>query len=236
MQRIIRAMSQAGPMGRLYKMDMRLRPTGKSGALVTPLSEFRRYYDEDRTQLWERQTLTRARPVCGDPAFGATVMAVVTEAAYGKPWKPEFAAEIAAMREKMEGHKGKRDVKRGPGGQVDVEFLVQMLQLKYGGAKPEIRTPNTWAGLDALHAAKLLSPADHAALRVAYDFLRLVEGRLRITTNRALDEIPDAAGERDKLARRLGFDGANAFLTELDGHFKRTRETFRRLVEVSRSA
>ena len=74
-QRIIKALSQIGPMGRLYQVDMRLRPTGKSGSLVLPLCEFRRYFmaghevaahPEGGAQLWERQALTRARVVYGD--------------------------------------------------------------------------------------------------------------------------------------------------------------------------
>src|SRR5439155_18583123 len=67
-QRVIKTMSQMGPMGRLYEVDMRLRPTGKSGSLVLPLAEFRRYFAGPGCQLWERQSLTRARVVCGDPA------------------------------------------------------------------------------------------------------------------------------------------------------------------------
>src|SRR5207253_1362023 len=128
-------------------------------------AEFQKYFADGRAQLWERQTLTRARPVCGDAAFAAQVMAAVAEAAFGRPWRPEFAAEIAAMREKLEGCRGKRDVKRGPGGQVDIEFIVQMFQLKLGRDRPELRIPNTWAGLETLHAAGLLTAADAAELR-----------------------------------------------------------------------
>src|SRR5207253_5372036 len=101
-QRIIKATSYLGPMGRLYHVDMRLRPTGKSGSLVIPLAEFRRYYDEGAAQLWERQALTRARVVFGEPAFATEVMAAVQQAAYGQAWKPEAADEIWAMRERVE--------------------------------------------------------------------------------------------------------------------------------------
>src|SRR5262249_16143486 len=86
-QRIIKATSYLGPMGRLYQVDMRLRPTGKSGSLVIPLLEFRRNYDEGGAQLWERQSLTRARVVHGNAEFGAEVMASVTHGAFEFPWK-----------------------------------------------------------------------------------------------------------------------------------------------------
>ena len=236
MQRVIRGLSQTGSLGRLYKVDMRLRPAGKSGSLVTPLAEFRRYFADGRAQLWERQMLTRARPVCGDAAFAAEVAAELGHVTFGRPWRPEFAAEIVAMREKMEGCQGKRDVKRGPGGQVDIEFIVQMFQLRHAGERPELQSPNTWAGLGALHAAALLAYDDFLGLRSAYDFLRFVEGRLRITTNRALDEIPEAAADRDKLARRLGFDDGATFMAELGGHMERTRKRFLRLMDAERAS
>ncbi|HMF11199.1 MAG TPA: bifunctional [glutamate--ammonia ligase]-adenylyl-L-tyrosine phosphorylase/[glutamate--ammonia-ligase] adenylyltransferase, partial [Gemmataceae bacterium] len=76
-QRIIKTASVLGPFGRLYQVDMRLRPTGKSGSLVIPLTEFQRYYAEGEAQLWERQALTRARVVHGDAAFGEDVMRAV---------------------------------------------------------------------------------------------------------------------------------------------------------------
>src|SRR5205085_12388722 len=72
-RQIIRTTSQMGPMGRLYQVDMRLRPTGKSGSLVLPLGEFARYYEGGGAQLWERQALTRARVGFGDVDFGQEV-------------------------------------------------------------------------------------------------------------------------------------------------------------------
>src|SRR5207245_1914600 len=101
-QRIIKTTSFMGPMGRLYQVDMRLRPTGKSGSLVIPLTEFRRYYEGGGAQLWERQALTRARVVIGDADFAAEVMAVAEQGAYSLPWRPELADEILSMRERLE--------------------------------------------------------------------------------------------------------------------------------------
>jgi glutamate-ammonia-ligase adenylyltransferase len=98
---------------------------------------------------------------------------------------------------------------------VDVEFAVQLFQLKYGRDRPEVLKPNVWDALDALEDAGLLPAGDAAALRAGYSFLRLVEARLRVVTDRALTEIPDAADDRAKLARRLGFDTPAAFLAEL---------------------
>jgi [glutamine synthetase] adenylyltransferase / [glutamine synthetase]-adenylyl-L-tyrosine phosphorylase len=234
-QHIIRAASYLGPMGRLYQIDMRLRPTGRSGSLVLPLAEFRRYFAAESdgpthphgdAQLWERQALTRARVVHGDADFAEEVANVTANAACALAWRPELADEIVAMRERMEAGRSPHNLKRGPGGVVDVEFLVQMFQLKYGRERPVLRTPNTWEALDALLAAGLLSAEEHAALQTGYDFLRRVQSRLRIVHNRSLDELPEPIEEVDKLARRLGYEAGGSFLAELDKNTKQIRKLF----------
>ncbi len=242
-QHIIKATSYLGPMGRLYQIDMRLRPTGKSGSLVIPLTEFRRYFvtqqdssahPEGGAQLWERQALTRARVVHGDADFGREVMAAVAEGAYGLTWRPEIAEEILAMRERLQVSRPPGNLKRGPGGLADVEFLVQLFQIKYGHDLPELRRPNTWQALEALHDCGLLSETEQTTLSAAYDFLLRVQGRLRIVHNRTLDELPESSEEIDKLARRLGYETGDRFLAELQQHRTRTRELFLCLVERER--
>jgi glutamate-ammonia-ligase adenylyltransferase len=278
-QRIIRAMSVLGPMGRLYQVDMRLRPTGRSGSLVLPLAEFRHYFavpggatpltlpsppgggergwdpgggatpltlpsppggggrgqgEGGGAQVWERQALTRARVVHGNADFDKEVMAVVAEGAFRLPWRSEFADEVLSMRQRLEGSRAERDLKRGFGGVVDVEFLVQLFQLKYGRVCPALRTSNTWDALDALQAAGVLDGDDHAALRAGYDFLLRVQSRLRIVHNRSLDAVPGDAHEVEKLARRLGYESGTRFLAEVERHTAYTRGRFLRLVDRER--
>jgi glutamate-ammonia-ligase adenylyltransferase len=239
-RRIIKAVSYAGPMGRLYQVDMRLRPTGKSGSLVTPLSEFRRYYEKGGAQLWELQALTRARLVYGDPDFGAQVMEAVHRAVYDRPWRPELADEIAAMRDRLEASGSERDLKRGVGGIVDVEFLVQMFQLKYGPADASVRAANTRIAMERLRAARRLDGYTHSLLCSSYDFLRRVESRLRIVHNVSRDTLPDNPLDIEKLARRLGYQPSNgrsvsdAFLEECDRITRMTRQTFIRVLEQER--
>jgi len=236
-QRVIKLTSTMGPMGRLYHVDMRLRPTGKSGSLVTPLSEFRRYYEGGGAQLWERQALTRARVVCGDEEFGKEVMNAVFQGAYGAGWRPDMVDEIRAMRERMEASRSERDLKRGFGGIVDVEFLVQMFQLKYGAALSILRNGNTWETLGALLDGALTSEDEYRVLRSGYDFLRMVESRQRIVQNRALDDLPESLEEVEKLARRLGYEpqgddgAAGRFLADLEKHTSETRAMFLHLLE-----
>jgi glutamate-ammonia-ligase adenylyltransferase len=239
---IIKVAGVIGPKGRLYQIDMRLRPTGRSGSLVIPLDEFERYYSRGGAQLWERQALTRARVVYGDADFARQVAQAVENAAYRLPWHPELADEIVNMRTRLEESGSERDLKRSAGGIIDIEFLTQMFRLKYGRTRPEVRHPNTLLALDALRAAGLLAETEYDALFSSFDFLRLVESRLRLVQNRSLDELPERAEDVEKLARCLAFEpgfGVSAgrrLLEALDHHTRRTRSIFLRLLERERVA
>jgi glutamate-ammonia-ligase adenylyltransferase len=235
-RRLIKTLSHHGPLGRLYEVDMRLRPTGQSGSLVVPLTEFRRYFASGGAQVWERQSLTRARFVCGDPAFANEAMGTVREAMLGVPWGPTVVGEIRSMRERLEASAAPRSLKRRAGGMTDVEFLAQAFQLKFGRDVPAICRTNTWESLDALREAGHIAPADHETLAAGYSFHRLAEARLRIVTNRPLNEYPESPAELERLARRMGFanddrrTAGERFLAELGRHSKAVREVFDRLV------
>jgi glutamate-ammonia-ligase adenylyltransferase len=220
---------------------MRLRPTGRSGSLVIPLAEFVRYYQEGNAQVWERQALTRARVVHGDAVFGAAVLEAVWQGINARPWRSDMADDVLHMRRRLEASRSERDLKRGFGGIVDVEFLVQLYQLKYSRNLPDIRRPNVWDALDELLAAKLLKPADHAELRANYEFLRRIESRLRIVYNFSQDELPQRAEDLVKLARRLGYESdtptgaAEQFLKDMEKRTARTREIFLKALASERS-
>jgi glutamate-ammonia-ligase adenylyltransferase len=131
-QRIIKVASRLGPYGKLYEVDPRLRPTGKSGALATSFAEFTRYFAEGDGQLWERQALTKARVVVSAEGAGAEATRLAEEAAYQHRFNPADAAAIRDMRRRLEDASTPTNLKRGAGGIVDIEFLVRMLQLKHG--------------------------------------------------------------------------------------------------------
>jgi [glutamine synthetase] adenylyltransferase / [glutamine synthetase]-adenylyl-L-tyrosine phosphorylase len=234
-QRVIKFLSRMGPMGRLYSVDMRLRPTGKSGALVLPLAEFQRYFAGGGAQLWERQALARARVVRGDASFASAVAAAVRAALTEAPYSPTMVDDVRRMREKLESSASPRNLKRGRGGLADVEFLIQLLQIGYGRWKPEIVRSNVWDALDACLSAGLLAPADAALLRDGYSFLRLVEARLRIVTDRPLTEVPENRTDLAKLARRLGFEAPERFLDELLRVRAGVRDSYTRLMNAATS-
>jgi glutamate-ammonia-ligase adenylyltransferase len=225
-QRIIKRMTHFGPYGRLYEIDPRLRPTGRSGSLALSLSGFVRYFYEGGGQLWERQSLCKARVIVGSPRIAKLTMEAVTEAIYSKPWKPSDAAEIRAMRIKLEESASKRNLKRGPGGTMDTEFLVQMLQLKHGAELPQVRTPGTLAGLTALEKAGVLNADDAIFLRSAYGFQRSIEARIRLMDSAGRHEYPDEEREQAKLAFLMGIGDPVELGAKVFESFGRVRETF----------
>ncbi|MCS7168566.1 MAG: bifunctional [glutamate--ammonia ligase]-adenylyl-L-tyrosine phosphorylase/[glutamate--ammonia-ligase] adenylyltransferase [Gemmatales bacterium] len=231
-QRLIRILDQHGPYGRLYAVDMRLRPTGRSGSLVVPLEEFRRYYEQGGAQLWERQALTRARVVYGDTELANEVMRTVHQAVYAIPWKHEYVDEIASMRRRLQESRGERDLKRGFGGIVDVEFYVQLYQIRYGRHYPALQSANVRHALAGLETTGLVPVGEVIELRENYDFLRKVESRLRIVHDVSQDELPQRPEDLEKLARRLGYapkegqSAREAFLHEMEHRAARIRQLF----------
>lgn len=233
-QRVIKTLSNHGPLGRLYDLDLRLRPTGRSGSLVIPIQEFEKYYsDYQNVQLWERLMLSRARVVHGDSSFASVVSSVINNAVCMVPWKTTFIDEIKSMRDRLESSRNPGDLKRGSGGMADVEFLVELLQIRFGATHPSIMQPNVWGALESMKACGLVSPTEYFELTSAYDFLLQVQGRLRIVNNLAIDSIPDKTEEVVKLARRLGFETVS-FLETLSRHQKLTRAHYLQILEGCR--
>jgi len=205
-QRIIRAASKTGPYGRLYSVDPRLRPAGSSGSIALPLAEFERYFASGEGQLWERQALTRARVVYGEPDFAREVIAAIERAAFAPAWKPGDADEILAMRKRLEPVGPERDLKRGPGSPMDIEFLVQALLLRHAKDQPELRVTNTLEALDRLQAAGHLNADEAAELHRCYGFLGNLTKHLRLMYNTGRARLPETPEELDKLAQRLGYE------------------------------
>ncbi len=230
-QRIIKVVSQMGPQGRLYEMDPRLRPTGRSGALAVSLDEFARYFAEGRGQLWERQALCKARPIFGSPAACKATMRAVQRAIKGREWQASDAQAIHHMRFRLEESASRKNLKRGPGGTVDIEFAVQMLQLRHAADSPEVLVPGTLAAIDQLQLAGHMSETDSRFLGEAYRFLRSIEARLRLMNTTARHDLPEDPLEQRKLAFLLGYDSAETLLSECARYTSSVRECFQKIFD-----
>ncbi|MDP6445187.1 MAG: bifunctional [glutamate--ammonia ligase]-adenylyl-L-tyrosine phosphorylase/[glutamate--ammonia-ligase] adenylyltransferase [Pirellulaceae bacterium] len=228
-QRIIKVFAGSGPLGNLYDIDARLRPTGKSGSLACSLDEFQRYFHSGQGQLWERQALCKARPVFGSPAARAATMEAVRGIVLQEPWRPEFAAQIRDTRIRLEESASRRNLKRGVGGTVDVEFTVQMLQLRHAAKHPSVLTCGTLDAVAALQHEGLVSDDDAAALTESYRFLRSIESGLRLMNTTARHDLPDDDHELARLAFLLGHQGADELRRRCESTRDRNRRLFDRL-------
>jgi len=226
-QRTTKVFNTFGPHGRLYEMDSRLRPSGRSGPAAVSLDDFARYFAADGpAAIWERQALTKARVAIATPAAATRAMRIVQAAAYERQWTAADVAEIRRMRHRMEEGARSTNLKRGPGGVVDIEFIVQVLQLVHGGSEPALRTPETLAGLDRLQAAGHLSAAEFAFLAQAYRQLRTIEGHLRLLDASARHDFPSAESEQRTLAHLLGYASPAELVAEVHSLTARTRQVF----------
>jgi [glutamine synthetase] adenylyltransferase / [glutamine synthetase]-adenylyl-L-tyrosine phosphorylase len=230
-QRIIKHATHFGPYGRLYDVDPRLRPTGRSGSLAVSFAEFVRYFQEGGGQIWERQSLCKARVIVGSEKAARRAMEAVSEAIYCKPWQAGDATEIRAMRMKLEESASVRNLKRGPGGTMDTEFLVQMLQLKHGAELPAVRKTGTISGLVALEKAGAISPDDAIFLRSAYGFQRSIEARIRLMDATGRHEFPEDPREQAKLSFLMGTSDPAALDKKVFDTFRKVRETFNKVFD-----
>ncbi|MGC4004845.1 MAG: hypothetical protein QM811_17705 [Pirellulales bacterium] len=138
--------------------------------------------------------------------------------------------EIYDMRLRMQEGATELNLKRGPGGVVDIEFLVQLLILKHGRELPRLRRPNTLDAIDGLREAGILSEADWDYLATSYQVLRSVQGRLRLMNMTALNDLPKAADELAKLAALLGYPDSEKLLTDCRELRKENRAMLERVV------
>ena len=214
-ERLASALGDITAAGIAFPVDLRLRPGSKGSGFASGVDALERYYEE-HGDLWERQSLTRARLLLGDKALARRVRATLRRLVFGAPLPAGALKEIRDVRRRMEVELGKETrgrwhVKLGRGGLVDVEFLTQALQLVHGAAHPDVRTPSTTAALTALGRAGLLSSADGLVAR--YRFLRRVSTALRLLGARPSDTLELAGPMPARVAAALGLPSRDALLT-----------------------
>jgi len=200
--------------GYVFRVDLRLRPEGRMGPIVLSLDGYRAYYRE-RAELWERQALIKARIAAGDPAVGARFVSLARETVYRPGLDAGVVPAIRAMKTQIDGAvraKGGEatNVKLGRGGIREIEFIVQALQLLYGGDDPWLRAPNTLKAIFRLTERGYLAPDLGRLLSRDYEHLRTVEHRLQILHELQTHTLPKDPQELGRLARRVGVHGTPA--------------------------
>jgi [glutamine synthetase] adenylyltransferase / [glutamine synthetase]-adenylyl-L-tyrosine phosphorylase len=200
--------------GFMFRVDTRLRPMGSKGPLVQSV-EFCRTYYAGEAAIWEHQALMRARFAAGDRKTGDAFCSMAREM-LARDYDPRvLAAEIRAMRKRMEEETGREsrtqyNIKQGRGGIVDIEFLVQYHQLLHGRRHPRIAIPGTENALTALHKEKVLQDGDYRDLLQSCRFLRRLENRMRIVANQASSNLSKDPAVLEALARRMGYNDSSS--------------------------
>ncbi|MEJ1977773.1 MAG: bifunctional [glutamine synthetase] adenylyltransferase/[glutamine synthetase]-adenylyl-L-tyrosine phosphorylase [Acetobacteraceae bacterium] len=227
---VVAALTSPGAEGALYEVDMRLRPSGNKGPVAVSLAAFRRYHAADGPSAgawtWERMALTRARVVAGPPALCRRVSAAIRRAMRSHADPAVLHADATAMRARLARDlppRGPWDVKLRPGGQIEVEFIVQVLLLLHPAVRP---LPTVRLAVARLHHAGVLDAAETALLTEADRLWRTVQGMLRITVGSPPpDVLPTPALEALLHAAGGGCDAAS-FRARLDDVAARVRAVF----------
>lgn len=205
-QRVTKRIAGVGAYGRLYELDTRLRPSGRSGVLALSLEQFIEYFSTSSSQMWEHLALCKGRPVYGHEHAAATVMEAVQAILQRGGWDASSVQAIRDVRRALEQSASKTNLKRAPGGTIDVEFIAQMLQLKHASHNPGILTPGTLDALQVLAKNNLLDKEAARQLSDNYLLLRRVESGLRLLNTTARHDLPDDPPDLLKLAYLLQWD------------------------------
>lgn len=232
-QRLIRALSEVTADGFVFRIDTRLRPFGDAGPLVMSFDALEHYY-ATHGRDWERYALIKARPAAGDAAAGQRLLARLLPFVYRRYL--DFGA-IGALREmkRLIDEEAKRkglasNIKQGPGGIREIEFIGQTFQLIHGGREPILRARRILEVLEHLARLGHLPPAAVADLSGAYAFLRTTEHRLQEIDDRQTQALPERDVPRARIAYGMGYPDWPAFLAALNGHRERVQHHFNRLV------
>ncbi len=233
-ERLMQTLGRVTAEGTAFEMDADLRPEGRSGPLSRSLESYLAYHDR-WGEAWERQALTRVRPVAGDPDLGARFVEAVRPLAFPEDFTAQDASRMRRMKARIEKERIRtrddpaRHLKLGPGGLSDVEWTVQLVQQRFGASHLALRTPTTMAALDAAQDESVLEHRDAAWLRDGWQFLSRVRNRLYLLRQRNVDVLPTNADLLTRLAHSLGFGPSGRQEFE-DAYLRHTRHV-RRVTE-----
>jgi glutamate-ammonia-ligase adenylyltransferase len=233
-QRLIAALTALTGEGRLYEVDTRLRPSGKSGPIATSLAAFELYHRAS-AWTWEHMALTRARVVAGPPDLAERIADAIRRVLVLPRDGGKLAADIAEMRERVWREHGSANpwqIKHARGGLVDLEFLCQYLQLRHAAERPEVLDTNTSAAYGCLAEAGALAPEAARELIAATVQARNIQGLLRLCSDGPFNEKGAPDGLRAALARAGKAPDFDALRQQLTRTQEQTVEHFETLIEA----
>jgi len=229
---VARLVGQQINEGAAYRVDLRLRPHGRDGALAASLKEAGRYYRET-AQRWELQALIRARAAAGSSQLYSRFAGSVRRSIFRTEITVKDAlGSVRRAKQKIDRHElGKQtrgfNVKLGTGGIREIEFIAQALQLAHGGRDRWLRVPHTLIILGRLADRDLITEPERTELSAAYVFLRTVEHRLQMEHGLQTHLLPNESAARTLVARRMGFKGSDV-LEQFDRTMKLQTHNVRR--------
>jgi glutamate-ammonia-ligase adenylyltransferase len=231
-QRLIAALSAQTAEGSLYQVDMRLRPSGNQGPVATKLASFIDY-QEHSAWTWEHLALTRARVVSGPPDLQREINRVISGVLRRKRDPAQVAADVRAMRAKIDGEKGTDDIwdlKHVRGGLIDLEFVTQFLELTHAHDHPEVLDQNTAGALAKLLEAGAISLDDTEVLDPAASLYHALTQCLRLCLDKPFiaDEAPRAL--KDLLARATNMPDFTTLEAMLRDTLAAVHDAFERIV------
>jgi glutamate-ammonia-ligase adenylyltransferase len=234
--RLVQMIGSGTGEGAVYRTDLRLRPYGRDGDLVWDLARAVDYY-RNRAEAWERQTLIRARAAAGSERLATRFLEQVRDVIFSSETREDSFAGVRRVKEKIDravaSRSGGFNVKLGPGGIREIEFIAQALQLEYGGREPWVRSTQTLIVLARLSEKGYLSEPERARLSAAYTFLRTVEHRLQMEHGAQTHALPTSPLRLTLIARRCGYlneaDPAARLSEDLETHTQSVRAIYNRI-------
>jgi glutamate-ammonia-ligase adenylyltransferase len=219
-----------------FELDLDLRPEGKNGPNARSLESYRAYY-ERWADTWESQALLRAKPIAGSSGLVAAFLELINSYRYPKELPTSAVMEIRRIKARMEterlpqGADPRRHTKLGRGSLSDVEWLVQLMQLKHGKDHPGIRTPKTLAALEACVSEGLIAEHDARVLSEAWTFASRVRSASVLWANKRTDVLPTDRQQLEGMARILEYPAGSATQLEEDylAFTRRSRMVYERL-------
>lgn len=220
-QRLINLLAEPRAAGVAARVDLRLRPFGQAGRLALPFEAMEQYYQREGRD-WERYAWVKARPVAGDVNAGNGLLQLLRPFVFRRYLDYTAFAGLRDMKSRVDAEVTRRDladnIKLGPGGIREIEFIVQLMQLIRGGREPGLRVRNLLSALAFGEERGFIDSNQAQRLRDAYRFLRRLENRLQMLGNAQTHDVPEDAQSRQRIALGLGYADWASLAVDLDAH------------------